>query len=231
MTANKGAAESTDDSRSGALPHGSIHALSKMMKDLEVQLDQMLAINGALEKDLENERARRIETKRKADDLAEQLIKAEWEAASKEDLLAEISHLKAERSQLSGATEKLKEELVSAERERDKYAKTVGRMRAGRSDALEEVQSVEAQFERAMEIVSDHKSRLTVLTEECDALRGRLKISADALVQTEEERDALISEVDESRVTLEDIRRSLVDACVVAQYRTGNEDDEQGESE
>ena len=57
----KGAAENTDDSRPGALPHGSIHALSKMMKDLEVQLDQMIAINGALDKDLKNERTKRIE--------------------------------------------------------------------------------------------------------------------------------------------------------------------------
>ncbi len=74
-----------------------------------------------------------------------------------------------------------------------------------------------------MEMVSDVQTRLAVLSEERDALKGRLKVVGDSLHEIQEERDALLAEVDESRHALEEIRRSLADACVSQRWPEGKE--------
>jgi uncharacterized coiled-coil DUF342 family protein len=67
-----------------------------------------------------------------------------------------------------------------------------------------------------MQVVAQAKAELTVATEERDALGGRLRTTEEQLRQVLQERDLLVAEVDESRALLDEIRRSLVDACVVS---------------
>ena len=201
----------------GGLSSQTVQTLSRMIKDLEDQLDRMLAVNEAMEKDLEEERRHRSELERKVDRLEDQLQSAEQDSANSEDLLAEINHLNNERSRLAGTIEELGRQLATTEQENRKLASQVERLRAERGDAVDELQSVETQFERAMEMVTDLRTRLTLFGEERDALKGRLKLVEEQLKQAEGERDALLSEVDESKKALEEIRRSLVDACVTSQ--------------
>jgi uncharacterized coiled-coil DUF342 family protein len=90
-------------------------------------------------------------------------------------------------------------------------------MRAERDDSVEELQSVEEQFDRAMEIVADLRTRVATLAEERDALNGRLKVMENQFHMAEDQRNSLRNEVDESRKALEEIRRSVTDVCVLSQ--------------
>ncbi len=216
------AAEQNGEGKKG-LSSETVLTLSKMIKDLEDQLDRMLAINQAMESDLVGERKQRGEIEREIDRLTEELRQAGQEAAGSEDLRAEIDHLTNERSRLASTIEELGRQLASTEEENRKLSRLEERLCAERDDSIEELQSVEAQFDRAMEMVADLRTRLVVLSEERDAFKGRMKMMEEKLRETEEERDALLAEVEESRVALEDIRRSLVDACVL-QGRSGQED-------
>jgi chromosome segregation ATPase len=195
-----------------SVPHHTVQALARMIRELEAQLDRMFEINGSLERELEGERARRRELERKCDDLAEKLQRSEESALEREGLAAEASELGQERSRLVRTVEDQRRALAE-------HAATVERLRAGRADALDELHIVEAQFERAMELVNDLKARLAIVSEEHEALRGRMQLAEAKVVQAEQERDLLMAEVEESRAALEEIRRSLVDACVASQSR------------
>jgi chromosome segregation ATPase len=192
-----------------------VQTLSKMIKDLEDQLERMLAINDAIEKDLSREQQRRSELERAAEELERKIAEKEQDAANVEDLQTEVNHLTNERARLASTIEELGRQLSATEQENRKLARDVERARAEREDALEELDSVEAQFNRAMEMVTDLRTRLAVFGEERDALKGRLRLAEEKVEQLETERDSLLSEVDESKQALEEIRRSLVDACIM----------------
>ncbi len=194
-----------------------VQALSNMIKDLEEQLDRMIAINEAIEKDLANERGRRAELEQKLDETTNQLKRVEQETATSDDLQAELAHLKGERSRLADTVDTLRSQLEAEQEKTASQARIIERLRASREDALTEVDSVEAQFQRAMELVADLKTRLAIVTEDYEAIRGQVRANDDKLLRIERERDALLAEVEESRTALDDIRRSLVDACVVSQ--------------
>jgi len=207
------------DTPGGGLPHGTVQALAGMIRELETQLDRMFAINGSLERELDAERARRRELERRGDDLGEQLRRSEEAALEREGLAADNGELRQERSRLARMVDELRRQVADAEAERRDHAATVDRLRAGRDDALEELRLVEEQFARAMELVADLKARLAVVNEEQEALRGRLTLAEARVGEAEAERDLLLTEVEESRNALEEIRRSLVDACVASQSR------------
>lgn len=213
-----------EDEGTASIAKGTVHALSDMIKDLEGQLDRMIGINRALEKELEQERARGTKLERSGKELMQNLRRAEQESVGKEDLHAQLSQLNSVRSRLAREVEDLTQKLEADERESRKTEATAKRLRAGRADALEGLHSIEAQFERAMKMVTSLKTRVSVLGEDCEALRIKLRDGGDTLRQVENERDALLAEVEESRMALEDIRRSLVEACGVPQH--GSHDEE-----
>ena len=190
-----------------------VQTLSRMIKDLEEQLDRMLEINEALETEVGEERRRRIELEQALKEKDRALEHADEEAAAVEDLRAQVAHLEGDRGRLAASIEEIGRQLAGAEGENRKLLQGAERLRAERDDLLEELQTVETQFNHAMEMVSDLRTRLTVLGEERDAFKGRLKVMDDKLRGTEEERDALLAEVEESRKALEEIRRSLAEAC------------------
>ena len=108
-------------------------------------------------------------------------------------------------------------QLADSEKENRKLDRVSERMRAERDDSLEELQSVEAQFDRAMDIVADLRSRLATLGEERDALVARTKVVESQLQMVEEQRNSLKLEVDDSRKALDEIRRQVAEACDVSQ--------------
>src|SRR5262245_37984566 len=91
----------------GASPRGAqglsqeVHTLTRVIKQLEEQLDQMMATNEALRKDQQDERARRLALEEKVDELHEMLRRSERQAADKDNLLAEVKHVNQERARLS----------------------------------------------------------------------------------------------------------------------------------
>jgi uncharacterized coiled-coil DUF342 family protein len=68
-----------------------------------------------------------------------------------------------------------------------------------------------------MEIVDDLKSRLGTMAEERDSIADRQRVIESQLQSAEAQRDSLHSEVEESRLALDEIRRSVSDVCVMSQ--------------
>jgi chromosome segregation ATPase len=192
-----------------------MRTLTGVIRDLEEQLDRMIAANEALKADLEQEKKRRISAESKLDQLNERLTRSEQELAAKENVHGEVSQLHHERARLAASVRELGQKLEVAEREGKKQAESIARLRAARADAVEEVQSVESQFERSMQMVSHVKSQLAAVSEERDALAADARLLEEKLRQSERDRDALHAEVEQSRSALDEIRRSLVDAVVV----------------
>lgn len=191
-----------------------MRTLTGVIKDLEAQLDRMIAANEALKGDLDQERSRRLAAQSKLDQVSERLTRAEQELAGKENLHGEVSQLNHERARLAASLRDLGQKLEQVERENKRQSQTVVRLRAARSDAVEEIQSVESQFERAMQMVAQLKSQLAAVSEERDALAAESALREEKLRHAQHERNELQAEVEQSRAALDEIRRSLVDAVV-----------------
>jgi len=207
----------TDIGTEKPLLNETVQTLSQMIRDLEKQLENMLEINEALERDLDSEKKKSLELTKERNAARQQVTQYEEELGTAEELRAEIAHLSSERARLATTIEELGHQLAESAQENMKLDRLTERMRVERDDAVEELQSVEAQFERAMEVITDLKARVTTLAEERDELTNQLKIHENQLRMTEDQRDALRTEVEESRKALEQIRREVADACVVSQ--------------
>jgi chromosome segregation ATPase len=149
--------------------------------------------------------------------LLEKIRDMEQERLSIDDMKAEIHHLEQERARLAETIEEMGRQLSEAAQENMKLERQIERMRIERDDAVEEFQSVEGQFDRAMEIANELKTGMVVLAEERDDLKARLKARESQLQLTEEHRDTLKQEVEESRRALDEIRREVEEACVLSQ--------------
>jgi chromosome segregation ATPase len=193
-----------------------MRSVTTMIRDLEEQLDRMLETNDALKYELESERKLRAELEKNTQELQETIRRGEQEVAAKDNLVAEIGQLHNERSRLTSSLKELERRLAELERDSKSQASLIKRLHAAQADALEEVQSVESQFERAMRMVSQLRAQVAVLTEERDAFGARLRVSDDKLAELKAERDAMGVEVEQSRGALDEIRRSLADACVAS---------------
>jgi chromosome segregation ATPase len=193
-----------------------VHTLTKVIKQLEEQLDQMMATNEALRKDLQDERARRLAVEEKADELHATLRRTERQAADKDNLLAEVKHVNQERARLGSSARELGEQVKRLVEQQEADAKKIERLRAAHMDALEEVQSVEAQFERAMQVIVQTRAQLSIACEERDQQSVRARSAEALLNELRQERDALVAEVEQSRAALDEIRQSLVDEVLDA---------------
>lgn len=189
-------------------------ALARIVRDLEAQLDRVLETNDVLKQELDAERKRRLSLERTVDDLHKELEHRDVDAAATQNQLSELDQLRAERTRLAAELREARTKLDDVVRAQHRDEELVGRLRRAREEALEEVQSVERQFDRAMHLVDDLRARLAVLGEERDALEGQLMVVEQKLLAVEDERDLVRQEVRESRAALDEIRRALVDACI-----------------
>jgi chromosome segregation ATPase len=183
-----------------------------MIRELEEQLDRVIETNGVLRRELEQERKTRHELQGDVDDLRDRLERSEREAAANESLTAEIAQLHEERTRTSEVIRELREHLQAAEDQAMHHAKLVDRYRAAHETTIDEVRSVETQFERAMEMVAEAAAKVVMVEEERDALAGRLRLTEEQLRSSYREQDDVLREVDESRAALDEIRRSLSNA-------------------
>lgn len=189
-----------------------LHRLTSMIRELEEQLDRLIETNAELRRELENERQTRQGLQGNVDDLRDRLERSEREAAANESVASEIAHLQKERVRMAEVTRDLHKQHRSAADQAKHQANLVKRYRAGHENAVEEVRSVEAQFERAMEIVAEAAAKVVMVEEERDAVMGRLRLIEEELRASHQEQDDLLREVDESRAALDEIRRSLSSA-------------------
>ena len=199
------------DSEGSGLPN-EVHTLTTVIRDLEEQMDRMMATNESVKAELEEERKRRLGAQSRLEDVQERLRRAEHELNETEKLRAEVGHLHHERTRLASEARELGHKLEETDQERRRQSRLIERLRSARASALEEVGSVEAQFERAMQLVTHLRAQFTIVTEERDALGARLRAHEETLRLLQQERDGLVTEVEQSRAALDEIRRSLVDS-------------------
>jgi chromosome segregation ATPase len=192
-----------------------VQTLTMVIKQLEEQLDQMMVANEASRKDHLDERSRRTALEGKLEEMQSKLLRAERQVADKENLLSEVKHVNQERVRLASSSRELGERLKEVAEQRDAEARKVERLRKAHANAVDEVQSVEAQFERAMTLVAQTQAKLTIAGEERDQQAIRARTSEALLAELRRERDALVAEVEQSRAALEDIRQSLIDVVAV----------------
>src|SRR5262245_33652815 len=107
-----------------------VHTLTKVIKQLEEQLDQMMATNEALRKDQQDERTRRLALEEKVDELHELLRRSERQAADKDNLLAEVKHVNQERARLVASARELGERVKQLVEQQEAEAKRTERLRA-----------------------------------------------------------------------------------------------------
>jgi chromosome segregation protein len=188
-----------------------VHTLTTVIKQLEEQLDQMMVTNEALRKDLHDDRARRLALEEKVDAAHEQLRRSERQVADRDNLLAEVKHLNQERARLASSARALADQHKQLVEEQKAEARKIEQLRAAHGDAVEEVQSVEAQFENAMQVISQLRAQLSVACEERDQQIARAKNTEALLEELRHERDGLVAEVEQSRAALDEIRQSLFD--------------------
>ena len=208
--------ESSDAPRSRRAGAGNLttelHRLTSMIRELEEQLDRVIETNAELRRDLEQERSTRQERQAKVDDLRDRLERSEREAAANESISAEAARLHEERAEMAETVRDLRERLANAQDAARHQAKLVERYRAGHENGIDEVRSVEAQFERAMEMVAEAAAKVVMVQEERDAALGRMRLMEEHLRAAQQEQDDLLHEVEESRGALDEIRRSLSSA-------------------
>ncbi|RLB48387.1 MAG: hypothetical protein DRJ42_23360 [Deltaproteobacteria bacterium] len=189
-----------------------LHRLTSMIRELEEQLDRVIETNGELRREVQTERETRQDAQVTVNDLRDRLERSEREAAANESLAAEVGQLNQERTQAAELIRGLREKLEAAEDDVNHQTKLVSRYRVGHENAIEEVRSVEVQFERAMEMVAEAAAKVVMVQEERDAVTGRLRMIEEQLRASHQEQDDLLREVDDSRAALDDIRRSLSSA-------------------
>jgi uncharacterized coiled-coil DUF342 family protein len=188
-----------------------VHTLTSVIKQLEEQLDQMMATNETLRKDQQDELARRMTLETRVEELQEMLRRSERQAAEKDNLIGEVKHVNQERARLAASMRELGDRLKELTEQHDGDAKKIERLRAAHADALEEVQSVEAQFERAIQVVAQTRAQLSIALEERDQHSARARNGEALLAELRHERDSLVTEVEQSRAALDEIRQSLID--------------------
>lgn len=198
--------------REGPSLSSEVHTLTSVIRDLEDQLDRMMTTNEAVKNELEEERKRRLAAQGRLDELQERLRRAEQELTETEKLRAEVGHLHHERTRLAGQVRELMQRVEEADQERLRQSRLIERLRGARATALDEVSTVEAQFERAMQLVAHLRAQFSIATEERDNATARLKAHEEMLRVMQQERDGLVTEVEQSRAALDEIRRSLVDS-------------------
>ncbi len=193
-----------------------MQTLASVIQQLEAQQDRLIGANATLKQELENERQAHLDSVSKADEVRERLRQSEHELADRENLMAELGHVSRERDRLTVELEGLEKKMADRAGERQDRAALIARLQATREDLVAEVGSVEAQFERAMSMVSQLRARLAAVQEEMDSLHQQLRDAHERLDMMDDERGALLHEVDQSRAALDEIRRSLADACLTS---------------
>lgn len=195
----------------------SVAAIYEMVKDLEVQLNHMISINEAAERELEKTRKEHREIARERDELKNTLAQTQLNAQSSTELRDELRHMTQENERL---IEQLRHRDAGAEqweRQRDHMKSDLARVEAERGELREEVDCVEAQIARMAEHTDALRSEIAAAGAARRHQGRKMDLGDQRLHVVTEERDALRQELNESRSALEEIRHSIMDTNIQSQ--------------
>lgn len=195
----------------------SVAGLYEMVKDLEVQLNHMISINEAGERDLEVARRGQRDLEKERDTLQRRIEQAEQDAQSSAELRDELRYSTTENERL---IEQLDAKDAKGERWEQERKLLGGKLAVAHSeitDLREEVDCLEAQLGQAgkhieslRETISRSRDASVQQTRRAELVEERLRLVTD-------ERDAMKRELNESRSALEEIKRSIMDTNLQSQ--------------
>ncbi len=195
----------------------SVAGIYDMVKDLEVQLNHMVSINEAADRDLEATRRSLRDIEKERDELLLQMERMKMDAQSSTDLREELRHMTRENERLIEQMRSSETKTEAWERRREEMKSEVGEAELEVSDLREEVECLEAQVSQAAEYIDTLRGEITATRDARQQQTRKVDLIEQRLQVVTEERDALRQELNESRSALEEIRRSIMDTNMQSQ--------------
>lgn len=195
----------------------SVAGIYDMVKDLEVQLNHMVSINEAADRDLEATRRSLRDIEKERDELLLQMERMKRDAQSSGDLREELRHMTRENERLIEQMRSSETKTEAWERRRDEMKSEAGEAEMEVTDLQEEVECLEAQISQAAEYIDTLRGDIMSIRDARQQQTRKMDLIEQRLQVVTEERDALRQELNESRSALEEIKRSIMDTNMQSQ--------------
>ncbi len=195
----------------------SVAGIYEMVKDLEVQLNHMITINEAAERDLESSRRAVRDLERERDQLLRKLEQAKLDAQTSLELRDELRHMTRENERLAEQLRAAEAKAQAWQEKRGELSARLARAQSEREEANEEVECLEAQLAEVRRYIEKLRTELNAARETRQHEARKTELVESRLHVVTEERDALRQELNESRAALEEIRRSIMDTNMHSQ--------------
>ena len=195
----------------------SVKGLYEMVKDLEVQLNHMVSINEAAERDLEAARRSQRSLEKERGDLMRKIEKMELDAQSGADLKEELRHMTHENERVVEELRKATEDAARQKQQSTDSGSLIAQLHKEGADLREEIECLEAQLSQATQYMQALREDSAKIREARERETRKVELVEQRLHVVTEERDALKQELNESRSALEEIKRSIMDTNVQSQ--------------
>ncbi|MBW1675563.1 MAG: hypothetical protein JRF30_03330 [Deltaproteobacteria bacterium] len=194
-----------------------------VIKNMEAQLQKVLAINAELEKDLDASKDMIAELKLSRSQLENTIARMEEKMPSKRELQIEIDHLIEERNAAQTDIRDMKLRLERMEEIAVRYQDRITGLEEEKRDAVAEINFLESQVNSVAERTGRYENEINVLRGEKLAHIEKIKSLNEELNETLGEKYRLFKEVKETKHAMEEIRSALVKAKLQAKksfYKT-----------
>lgn len=200
-----------------------ITQMYRVIKNMEAQLQRVLAINTELEKDLDASKEMIAELKLSRSQLENTISRMEEKMPSKRELQIEIDHLIEERNAAQTDIRDMKLKLERMEEIAVRYQDRIAGLEEEKKDAIAEINFLESQVNSVAERTGRYEKEINVLRGEKLAHIEKIKSLNEELNETLGEKYRLFKEVKETKHAMEEIRSALVEAKAQAKrsfYKT-----------
>ena len=189
----------------------SVAGIYEMVKDLEVQLNHMITINEAGERELESARKAQRQLEAERNELKRRVDKMGLDAQSSAELREELRHMTRENERLVEQMRAAQAQAQRLQQARDQVVSGTARLQSERDELAEEVDCLEAQMDETEKVLQRQRTELLRAREARQQQTLRIELIEQRLHVVTDERNALRQELNESRSALEEIKRSIMD--------------------
>jgi len=197
-----------------------------VIKNMEAQLQRVLAINTELEKDLDASKEMIAELKLSKSQLENTIARMEEKMPSKRELQIEIDHLIEERNAAQTDIRDMKLKLERMEEIAVRYQDRIAGLEEEKRDAVAEINFLESQLNSVAERTGRYEKEINVLRGEKLAHMEKIKSLKEELNETLEKKYRLFKEIKATKDAMEEVRSELVKAKLQAKksfYKTGGD--------
>ncbi|HIJ58050.1 MAG TPA: hypothetical protein HPP41_00075 [Deltaproteobacteria bacterium] len=200
-----------------------VNDMFMVIKNMEAQLEKVLAVNSLLEKDLNEAKEMMADLKEAKSQLEATIALMEEEIPSKRELQIEIDQLIEERNsaqtgihEMNSKIEKLQEAIVE-------YQKGTGDLEEEKRDVITEINFLESRLNVAAEKIATCENEINVLKGERLAHVEKIKALEEDLNEALDDKHRLINELKRSKKAVTELHSVLSDKKLKAKksfYKT-----------